>query len=55
MEDKRRPKINFSELEQGRRRQQQGRHLKMELRVSVIICQLFRVIMILKCILSARN
>ena len=38
-------------LKQGRRRRQLERHLKVELRVSVIICQLFQAIRLPKCIL----
>ena len=39
------------EFKQGRRRGQRERHLKVELRVSVIICQLFQVIRPPKCVL----
>ena len=40
------------ELKQTRRRRKRERHLKMQLRVSVIIFQLFKVIMFEKCILT---
>ena len=52
MEEKKWPKFSFSELKQGRRRRQRERHPKMELRVSVMISQLFQVILPAKCILS---
>ena len=42
---------NQFELKQGRGRRQRERHLKVELRVSVIICQLFQVIRLPKCVL----
>ena len=40
------------ELKQTRRRRKRERHLKMELRVSAIIFQLFKVIMLEKCVLT---
>ena len=52
MEDKKSPKFSFSELKQGRRRRQRERYRKMELRVSVMISQLFQVILPAKCIVS---
>ena len=52
MEDKKSPKFSFSERRQGRRRRQRERHPKMELRVYVIISQLFHVILPAKRILS---
>ena len=43
---------NERELKQRRRPQQRERHLKMEIRVSVIILQLFKVITLAKCFLT---
>ena len=40
------------ELKQTRRRRQRERHLKMKLHVSAIISQLFKVIMLEKCVLT---
>ena len=40
------------ELEQTRGRRKRERHLKMQLRVSAIIFQLFKVIMLEKCVLT---
>ena len=43
---------SYRELKQTRRRQKQERHLKMQLRVSAIIFQVFKVIMLGKCVLT---
>ena len=44
--------LKNTELEQTRRRRQRERHLKMLPRVSTIISQLFKVIMLAKCVLT---
>ena len=46
------PTSTIRELKQTRRRRKRERHLKMYLRVSVIIFQLFKVIMFEKCVLT---
>ena len=46
---------DIREFRQTRRRRQRERHLKMSLRVSAIIPQLFKVAMLAKCILTIRE
>ena len=47
-----RPRSVIRELKQTRRRRKRERHLKMELRVSAITFQLFKLIMLEKCVLT---
>ena len=50
IEKEKRSRSHIRELKPTRRRRKRERHLKMSLRVSAIIFQLFKLVMIEKCV-----